>query len=102
MSKFDWTRIERNKNEHRAGLAALSPENKVAIIERLRDEGMAMKRNVAARARESEIHGFGGTNVTSSASMRVYVMGANATAASAVTAKLNSTAVAKVEANRTR
>ena len=101
MAEFDWTQIERKKNQHRAELAALPPEKKFAVIERLRDEGVAMKRSAVARTVMPEVRVPGSTTVTSWASIHLNVMGANAAAATAAMAKLNST-VANGRTGRTR
>ncbi len=56
MADIDWGRIKREKDLHRTHLATLPPAEKMRIVERLRDEGLAMKADKASPSRETMGH----------------------------------------------
>lgn len=87
MPKFDWNRIQRAKSQHRDVLAALSPAQKLEIIERLRDEGFAMRRPHVARPAKP----IAPAPVESGTAIVLNLLGADATLVAAVTARSNST-----------
>lgn len=99
MPEFDWDRVQRSKNDHRAALVGLPAGEKMEIIERLRDEGLAMRRAHAMRAREPIAVW---SIVTSGAAIQLNVLGANPTFVTAVTANINSTAAVENALIRTR
>lgn len=88
MANFDWEEIQNAKERHRARLAALPPDERVRIIERLRAQGLEMRHTRVTRVPEPNPTS-GAT--TSAAVMQLVVLGVNPTFATAVTATSNST-----------
>jgi len=87
MANFDWQEIQKAKELHRARLAALPPDERVRVIERLRAQGLEMRH---ARGTPGPEPSAGLGAATSGAAMQLIVLGVNPAFAAAVTATTNS------------
>ena len=114
MADFDWNRVQRGKDLHRTQLAALPPAEKVRIVERLRDQGLAMRNGAAIGPRNpaANLHVVDANATNASAAsantassvghILLSFFGANATLASAITANATSTLAVMNQQDRNR
>lgn len=96
-----WDSIQRSKEAHRARLAALSPDERMKLIERLHDQGVAMRHSRMARVREPGMDRnsviivntgqLGVADTPQIGTIQLNVLGANPTFVTVVTANSNST-----------
>lgn len=95
MPEFDWSRIEREKNLHRDYLAALPTDERLRLIERLRDRGLEMKGGIGRISRDSvtnvSVSVTPPPEMTAVGAVHLNVLGASGTLVSAVFAPVNPT-----------